>query len=465
MICLPASHLLLIAAANPEGMVTEWTMSPNQLLWRLGLIAAIMLVNAFFVISEFAMVKVRDSQLQAHVRQGTSGAKLALHIANNVERYLSVTQLGITLMSIAIGAVGEPVVASFIQPALFKVGVTSHALLHTLATILSFSFVTFMQVVIAEQTPKRLAIRWPLTAMLWISAPLHLIYKVLKPFTLLLNFTTNTVLRLIFRINPDADSSSAHSGEELRHIVAESERSKEVTETEKDILLNALALNDLRVRDVMTPRNQVIALDLEEPFADNVKKAILHKHTRYPVVEGHLDHTIGLVHAKDLLEMVEKGQTDLRKAARALPNVPEMMPIDKLLRLFLDKHAHFAIVLDEFGGAVGAVTFDNVMEEIVGDIQDEFDAETPEFVRINDNEFTVDGMLNLYELKDLAGLEIESEEVTTIGGYFTERLGHLPKAGEKITLGEHTITATKVDQRRVLQLHFRRTASASGSEQ
>ena len=454
----------VVAAVGQEEMSTDWTMGPQELLWRLGMILGIILINAFFVVSEFALVKVRDSQLKAAAREGVGGASLAAHIAANLERYLSATQLGITLMSIAIGSVGEPVMAAMIQPALFKAGVESPALIHTLATILSFTAVTFLQVVLGEQTPKRLAIRRPLLASLWIARPLHGVYLCLRPFTYLLNVATNIVLRTVFRVNPNDDGSTAHSGEELRHIVAESQRSKEVTETEKDILLNALALNDRVVRDIMTPRNRVDSLDVEEPFEAMVKFAIERQHTRYPLVEGHLDHPLGLVHIKDLLRVVNEGTKDLRKASRPLLDVPEMYPIDKLLRRFLDEHVHFALVTDEFGGTVGAVTFDDVVEEIVGDIQDEFDNEVPELVKLSDDEAIVDGMLNLYELKQLLNLDLESEEVTTIGGYVTEALGQMPAPGSTLMLGDYRVTVVKTGQRRVVQLNFKRVSTGDESK-
>ena len=265
----------------------------------------------------------------------------------------------------------------------------------------------------------------------------------------------------MFRIEPVTEGELAHSEEELRHIFAESQKSKKVTETEKDILLNALALNDRCVRDVMTPRNQVVSLDLDESFEANLKVAIESKHTRFPLVEGHLDHSVGVVHIKDLLPLVGRPDPDLRKVKRELVPVPEMMAIDKLLRVFLDRHLHFALVVDEFGGAVGVVTLDNVLEEIVGDIQDEFDAEKPEFRRLSGSEFEVDGTLNLYELAEHAGLTIESDEVTTVGGYVTHLLGHLPRLGEQVGVGDYLLIVTKVDHRRVQQVLFKKRQPAA----
>ena len=448
-----------LANATAE-LVHEWSFTPNEFFWQAVIVLLIVLLNAFFVAAEFAIVKVRDSQLQAAIEDGIKGAKFAQHVTRNLDAYLSAGQLGITLTSIALGIFGEPFVAVVVQPLMFKLGVVNETTIRWTSIGIAYAVVTYLHVVLGEQTPKVLAIRKSLATALFIARPLHLFYIVLRPAIFILNTSTNFCLRFLFRIEPVSESELAHSEEELRHIVAESQKSKEVTETEKDILLNALALNDRCVRDVMTPRNQVVSLDADDSFEANLKAAIDAKHTRYPLVEGHLDHSLGMIHIKDLIALVGKPKPDLRTIRRDIPMVPEMMPIDKLLRFFLDKHAHLALAVDEYGGAVGVVTLDNVLEEIVGVIQDEFDHESSEFRRVSDDEFNVEGTLNLYELVEHAGLEIESDEVTTIGGYVTHLLGHLPKVGEKVTVKGYEITTTKADLRRVQQLNFRRMTKA-----
>lgn len=450
----PSLHLLALGGGSHE-VIHEWNLTAGELVWSAGLVMFFVFLNAFFVAAEFAIVKVRSTQLDALVEEGNVSAKVARKALKNLDGYLSATQLGITLASIALGMVGEPYVARVIQPLMWMMGVKNDAVISSVSIGIGFGVITFLHVVLGELTPKSLAIRRSLATALVISAPLHFFYVMFKPAIWVLNGAANWLLKVFFRLEPASESELAHSEEELRHIVAESQKS-EVTETEKDILLNALALNDRCVRDVMTPRNQVISLDADDSFEANLKVAVDSKHTRYPLVEGHLDHSIGLIHIKDLLALIGKPTADLRKIRRDLPMVPEMMPIDKLLRFFLDKHVHIALAVDEYGGTVGVVTLDNVMEEIVGDIQDEFDQENSEFRRVNEDEFIVEGMLNLYELTDQAGLEIESEDVTTIGGYVTHLLGHLPKVGETVIIEDYEVTTTKADLRRVLQLHFKR---------
>lgn len=446
-------YITLLASTE---LVREWHHTAGGLFGQAAVIMGIILVNAFFVAAEFALVKVRSSQLQGAVDEGLRGAKMAQTVARNLEAYLSATQLGVTLASIALGMAGEPLVAGVIEPLMFQAGIENTTIIKGVSLTLAFSAVTGLHVVLGELTPKCLAIRKTLGMALAVATPLHWFYVVFRPALFILSTSANALLKHVFHVSTVSESEMAHSEEELRHIVAESQKSKEVTETEKDILLNVLALNDLCARDVMTPRNQVVSLDVADSFETNLKVAIESKHTRFPLVEGHLDHTIGIIHIKDMLRLMNEPDRDLKRIRRDIVPVPEMMPIDKLLRVFLEKHAHIALAVDEFGGAVGIVTLDNVVEEIVGDIQDEFDAEKPEFQRINDDEFTVEGTLNLYELAEIAGIEIESEEVTTIGGYVTHLIGHLPRAGEKTHIEDYEVTATKADQRRVQQLHFKR---------
>jgi CBS domain containing-hemolysin-like protein len=248
-------------------------------------------------------------------------------------------------------------------------------------------------------------------------------------------------------------------------LVAQSERSKEVTETERGILIKALGLNELWVRDVMTPRNEVIILDADEPFEKTLEIAMRSKHTRFPLVKGHLDNAIGLIHIKDLFKLIKDPDPDLMRIKRELKIVPDTMPLDSLLQFFLREHAHLAMAVDEFGTPVGIVFLDNVMEELVGDIQDEFDNESPAFTRVNDEEFVIEGSMTL---NDLAGhvpeLFLESGEVTTVGGYLTQQLERFPEVGEALEILGYEARITSTDGRRVGQIHFRRLESAPVEE-
>ncbi len=463
---LPALDFLSLIGHGQ--LVTDWEITGGELAWRSLAVLFFVFLNAFFVAAEFAIVKVRSSQLEAVIAEGSRAAERARHQVQHLDGYLSATQLGITLASIALGSLGEPFINRLVQPVFFKLGVVNEALITSASYIIAYSIVTFLHVVLGELMPKSLAIRKALGTTLAISTPLHFFYVLFKPAIWLLNGTANWLLKRLLKIEAVSESELAHSEEELRHIVAESEKSSEVTTTEKDILLNVLALNDRCVRDIMTPRNLVVSLDLEDDFQTNLRLAIESKHTRFPLVKGHLDETLGLIHIKDLLPLLNKPEADLRQIRRDLLMVPEMLPIDKLLHRFRETRAHLALAVDEYGGAVGIVTFDNVMEEIVGDIQDEFDeAEKAEFELLKGREeFTTAGTFNLYELEELAGIKLENDEVTTIGGYVTHVLGHLPRQGETVEIEGFQVTVTKADNRRIIQLHFKKRAPepAAGAE-
>lgn len=449
--------VFLAATLLTEGISEEWD-PPGVLFLRLGAIALLVFLNGFFVAAEFALVKVRSSQLEALTAEGNRGAGIARQVMGNLDAYLSACQLGITLASLGLGWLGEPFLAHMLQPLFGLMSIQSPAIIKTTSFALAFSIITFLHIVLGEQAPKILAIRKALGSAIVISPPLRLFYLLFRPAIWFLNASSNWVLRHIFRLEPKSEGDVSHSEEELRLILDQSEKSDEVSELGRDLLVNALDLRQRVVRDIMTPRGEVVFLDLEETFEANVKKAVDSRHTRFPLCRGHLDHAVGLIHIKELMPMLRDPQPDLLRIKRDLVPVPEMMSLEKLLNLFLSKHAHLALVVDEYGGTVGMVTLENVLEEIVGDIQDEFDAEKAEFRKINENEFAVDGALGLYELRDLAGLELESADVSTIGGYVTHLLGHLPKQGEQVRINNYLVTISQTDGRRVGQLHFKKQA-------
>jgi CBS domain containing-hemolysin-like protein len=423
---------------------------------HLFVILALIFLNGFFVASEFALVKVRSSQLDLLEDEGNHRAGLAKHIIANLDAYLSATQLGVTLCSLALGWIGQPYIAGLLEPPLSHIGITSQAVIDWISLALGFALITYFSIVLGELTPKTVSIRKALQTSLWVSAPLHLFYLIFRPAIWFLQVSAAGILRFL-RLDPVAENELGHSEEELRLILTESDTKAEVTPLSKELLINALDFRRRVVRDIMTPRGDVIYLDAQDSFEANLQVAIESAHTRFPLVQGHLDNTIGLIHVKDLMKEMKKPKPDLLAVKRDLLPVPEFMPLDKLLNTFLAKRVHLALVVDEFGGAVGIVTLDNVLEELVGEIKDEFDQEpTSEFVRLNAEEFVVQGQLNLYELQELADLHLEDPEVSTIGGYVVQLLGHLPKQGEQVQIEDYLVTITQTDGLRIFQLHFKK---------
>lgn len=435
----------------------------ESLTWGEGLlyiagIVFFLALNAFFVASEFAIVKVRPSQIEADAKETGKSHKLPLRVVSHLDGYLSANQLGITISSLALGFLGEPFVKALVSPVLALTGMPEKAVYLTSLT-LSYASFTFLHVVIGELVPKSIAIRKSLAVTKFLAGPLHLFYLLFHKLQVIpfFNGTANWILRHFFRMDPVSESEHVHSADELALLVAQSEQSQEVTETEREILINALNLNELWVRDVMTPRAEVIVLDADAPFDKTLDLALRSKHTRFPLVKGHIDNAIGLIHIKDLFKLINDPDPDLMRIKRDLKIVPDTMPLDTLLKFFLREHAHLAMAVDEFGTPVGAVFMDNIIEELVGDIQDEFDNERPEFSRINDNEFVVEGGMTLNDLSGyVPELNLDSGEVTTVGGYITQQLGRFPIIGETMEVLGYEAKVTRADTRRVGQIHFRR---------
>ncbi len=444
----------LLASVSPTPP-TEFPSLGKSLIFIAGIIF-FLLLNAFFVASEFAIVKVRPSQLEAEGKSDSPKIKTALHVVNHLDGYLSANQLGITISSLALGFLGEPFVEALVAPLLLMTGISVWwvKLISFSLAIISF---TFLHVVIGELMPKSIAIRRSVSTTLALAGPLHAFYRSAHWAIIVLNGTANKLLKVFFNIDPVSESEHSHSAAELAVLVTQSGKSQEVTETEREILINALGLNELWVRDVMTPRNKVVILDADEPFEKTLEIALRSKHTRFPLVKGHLDNAIGLIHIKDLFKLINDHDPDLMRIKRELKIVPDTMPLDTLLKFFLREHAHLAMAVDEFGTPVGIVFLDNIMEELVGDIQDEFDNERPSLTRINDDEFVVEGTMTL---NDLGGhvpeLVLDSGEVTTVGGYITQQLGRFPEVGETLDVLAYEARVTSTDGRRVGQIHFRK---------
>lgn len=440
--------------------------SEFHVFWlKLLALLALILLNALFVATEFAIVKVRSSQLDPLVEKGDFRASCSHHVAEHLDDYLSVTQFGITFSSIALGWLGSPFLAIPLTPFFAFLGTSNPVLIESICVVLAFVFLTYLHIVIGELVPKSLAIRHSLLVSLWVSRPLQWIYSLLRPLIWFLRASANVILLKLFNVQPVNENELKHSEEDLRVILTEGCEDDDTT-LGREILLNALDLKHRVACDIMTPRGDVVYLDLEESFESQLSAAIESRHTRFPLCRGHIDDAVALVHIKDLLALVREGKKDLLSVKRDLHHISEMMPLEKLLRFFLSKQAHLAVVVDEYGGALGIVTLDNVLEELVGSIHDEFDArEESEVRQINDDEFEVNGSMAIYELSELIKTDLDDSEVSTIGGFITSALGHIPIQGEQVEVGNYLATVVESDTRRVVRIHFKHlTAFSSTSE-
>jgi CBS domain containing-hemolysin-like protein len=427
--------------------------------FKLFAIVAIVLMNAFFVAAEFAFVKLRDTQLDALVAKGLSRAKLARHILQNLRAYLSATQLGISMASLGLGWLAQPVFTALLKPGLTWLGVNSVRAQQSVAFGVGFGVATFLQIVLGELGPKWFAIQNALPVALWVARPLHWFYRVSYPFNWVLNQSAQWLLRRV-GIQPDTSLIFAHSEEELRLMLTQKRPAS--TRLTRDIMLNALDLTRHTVRNIMRPRKEIVALNTEATLAECFDVAEKTRYSRFPLSEGgDLDQTSGVVHLKDLLAVRFKARhaAELKAVARKLIYVPETTRLEKMLDLFLERRLHLAIVVDEYGATVGMVTLENILEELVGQIQDEFDQEKPLLQLIEAGKWQLDGALPIHELAEIVGQALPREEgISTTSGWVTQRLNGFPKAGDVIGLGDYDLRVVQMEGPRVALLTLTKRA-------
>jgi len=419
-------------------------------------ILAIVLANGFFVAAEFAFVKLRETQLDALIVKGNRRAKLARHILQHLTAYLSATQLGITIASLGLGWLAQPVFMALLSPLLAGVGVNSPHVQRSAAFAVGFSVATFLQIVLGELGPKWFAIQNSLPTALWAAGPLHLFYRISFPFNWALNQSAQWLLRRI-GIEPTGSARLLHSEEELRLMFGQ--RQIGGGTLAHAIVLNALDLGRHLVRNVMRPRQEISAFDTEATIGECLETAEKTRYSRFPLCQGgDLDKSIGVVHIKDLFAAGSKmaRAVELARVARKLIYVPETTRLEKMLLLFLERKLHFAIVVDEYGGTLGMVTLENVLEELVGQIQDEFDQEKPLLLRRGENHWEIDGALPLHELAELVGQDLSGDGISTTSGWVTQKLGGFPKKGDLLTLGQYELRVEGIDGARVARLQLKR---------
>jgi len=427
----------------------------SNILHLLGILAIVM-VNGFFVAAEFAFVKLRDTQLDALIVAGSRRARLARHILGHLPSYLSATQLGITMASLGLGWLAEPVFLSLLSPPLEWLGVASPHIRHSVAFALGFSIATFLQIVLGELGPKWFAIQRALPAALFIAPPLQWFFRASYPFNWLLNRSAQWLLRRV-GIEPSGFPLRIDSEAELRLMLSQSRAG--ATQLGHEIILNALDLSRRVVRNVMRPRMEISAFNTESPLSECLEQAEKTRYSRFPLCEGgDLDKTLGVVHIKDLFALRNQASraSDLAAVARKLIYVPETTRLEKILQLFLERKLHFAIVVDEYGGTVGMLTLENVLEELVGQIQDEFDQEKPLLLRRGPDQWEIDGALPLHELAELAGQNLSGDNVATTSGWVTQRLGGFPKTGDTLALGACSLRVDRTDGMKVARLTLTR---------
>jgi CBS domain containing-hemolysin-like protein len=433
---------------------------PEALLSWLNLLLALFLVglNAFFVAAEFALVRVRESRIVQLEQEGSARAGGVHAALRDLDSYLSTSQVGITMASLALGWVGEPAVSHLIHPVLEAVGITSERIIGIIAVVLGFTFITFAHLVFGEQAPKYFSIQRAESVALWIIRPLKVLMLIFRPVVWLVNTSTNSVLRPWgVRLGEEME---AHSEEELRIMISSSTASGVLDPEERDYLNNVFDFGDTVAREIMVPRPDIEALPHDAPLSDLAEKAAFGRYTRYPVYEGDLDHIIGAVHVKDLFRSAkeEHESFDIRPLIRNCLVIPENKRIEEILKEFQQRKLQMAIVIDEWGSVEGLITIEDVLEELVGEIQDEFDEGEAAIEKIGDDLYAIDGRIPITDVNEHFDLDLPHEDFDTIGGYILGSLGRPPEPGDTVEAEGATLNVKNVDGPRVSTLTLRRDA-------
>ncbi|WEK19584.1 MAG: hemolysin family protein [Candidatus Pedobacter colombiensis] len=387
-------------------------------------------LNGFFVAAEFAIVKVRASQIEIKAKSGSRVANIAKHITQHLDGYLAATQLGITLASLGLGWVGESVMHNIVHDLLINFQL-SEVYITSISTGIAFMFITVMHIVFGELAPKSIAIQRPVATTLFISVPLQAFYWMFRPFIWVLNGFANIVLK-VFGISSVGGHDSVHSTEELYYLLDQGKESGALDTNEHELIKNVFDFNERVVKNIMVPRTKISGIELSTPKMEVVEKIISEGYSRLPVYDDIIDKIIGIVHAKDILPLLaENKDWTLSDIIRKPYFVPETKKINDLLSELQQKRIQIAIVIDEFGGTAGMVTLEDIVEEIVGEIQDEYDEEKPTVEKISDTEFIINAYATVYDVNEHLPHDLpEDEDFDTVGGLVSHAFGKIPEVGD-----------------------------------
>ncbi|MES2134502.1 MAG: hemolysin family protein [Bacteroidota bacterium] len=399
----------------------------------------LVILNGFFVATEFALVKVRSSQIDLKAQKGSNRAKIAQKILQRLDTYLSASQLGITLASLGLGAFGEHVMSEIVSKIFHDLSITVNP--HLVTVPVAFTLITFLHITLGEQVPKMFGIKYSLETILFISWPLRIFYFIFGPFIWLLNKSSNLFLRLlgIKKIGEE----DVHTEEELRLILTESEEGGAIKPSENELIQNVFDFDDRIVKQIMVPQNRVTAIDVEALDRDGIVQKISDEgFSRYPIYLGDIDNIIGVVYAKDLFkELISKKFRTIKDIMRPAHFVPESMKINDLLRDFQKLHMQIAIVTNEFGATAGIVTMEDIIEELVGEIQDEHDEEKPTVEKKSETEYVINAHSSIGDVNESLPMSLpESSRYGTISGLINFLWGRIPGVNEKKQYGGYEIT-------------------------
>ncbi|EGG38480.1 hemolysin family protein [Paenibacillus sp. HGF5] len=422
---------------------------PLPSLISLTLVLILVLLNGFFVSAELAFVKVKSSRIDALVEEGHRRAQFAQNILKNLDGYISACQFGITIVSIGLGWIGERTISAMITPWFNGIG-WSNTAVHAVSLVLAFILIALMHIVFGALAPKTVAVRKAEQITLLSAGPLRVFYTIMFPFIWFANGLSNNVLR-IFRMKPVVERN-VHTEEELRDMMKESSESGLMDSTEMTLVDNIFEFADTTAREIMIPRTEMICLYNNLSLEENLKIASEGMRTRYPICDEDKDHIIGFIHIKDLMRGFAGDQLSL---IRPIIAVPESIKISELLRRMQRSKTQIAILIDEYGGTSGLVTLEDIMEEIVGEIQDEFDEERPGIEKVGEDEYSIDGLMLIDEINDQFGLNVDTEDYDTIGGWLSARLEVLlPHKGQSVLYEDCRFVIEETENKRISRIRL-----------
>ena len=435
--------------------------------WELLVLSVVLLIaNGFFVGAEFALVAARRSRIEALAAEGSTSARLALKSLHELSVMLAGAQLGITMASLGLGAVAEPAVAHLLEGVLHPLGIPESAI-HTVALVIALAIVVFLHMVIGEMAPKNIAIAEPDRTALLLAIPFRAYALALKPFIVFLNWLANVGVRIL-KVEPVDELSTVHTSAEIGFMITESARRGLLGRFEHRLLSGAVEFGEKDAATVMVPRTEMIAVANDSSPADIEQVVLESGLSRIPVFEGDIDHIIGFFHAKDLLKIDSSARDKPipRKLIRQMLVVPESLPLHQLLYEMRRQRQHFALVLDEHGGTAGIVTLEDVLEELVGDIRDEYDVAEVDVERFGPGRYIVPGTMHLVEAHEKLGLELPEGEYETLAGFLMDRLGRIPKGRDTVEHDGWRLRVLSMHRRRVVQILVERlhpeTAATEG---
>lgn len=431
-----------------------------EFVLQFGLVVLLVLLNGYFVASEFALVAVRKTRIAELAAKGNVAAKLLQKSLSDLDNYISATQLGITLASLALGWIGEPAIAHFLEPLLTFLPHTEALITsHTAAVIIAFSLITFMHIVLGELAPKSIALERSEATALVIITPLIIFSRIFKPFIWLLNNSGHLILRII-GLKRSGEEGVVHSEEEVRMILRQSSEEGAIPAKEVEMVYNVFQLGDIPVKVVMVPKPEIVAFNVTTLIGDVVKKIDSHPHSRFPVYESSIDNVIGFIHVKDVYrELLSKGETvRLSKLdiVRKVIIVPEVKKIDAVLSEMRRKRIQLAVVTDEYGGTAGVVTLEDIIESVIGEIEDEFDSPIQNIQRLKDKSYVIEGHTPIEEVRKKFNLALKGQGYTTIGGLVFGLLGHEPEKGDVVELNNLIFEVKEVEGKRIRQIKLKR---------